>query len=241
MTDLRVPVVRTVVAPQGYASAVLSAWPEVGEGVPSKESVAVLYGQWMQETGGASCWCWNFSNAKWTPGCGFDYCCLNGVWEGVTPGDAEVLIETGRAIRDPSPDHAHAVGEGKVSVIFPPPSPESRFRAFPDLATGMLAHLKLLRRFAAAWAGVLAGDPVRTALALGAGHYFTASAKVYGEGMQKHWQKFMAYSAYELAVEALTDPDGVRASEVDPAADTVPAPTVHADPSVYLGNGPPDE
>ena len=168
MADKQVPAVRTVITPQGYARAVITAWPAVGEGIPEKDDVGVLYAQWMMETGGSTCWNWNIGNAKWTRGCGTDFMCLNGVSEGVDFGTAAALVASGRAIRDPSPDHAHAVGPGKVSVIFPPPQLESRFRGFPDLAAGMVSHLRLLHeRFAKVWPLVLAGDARGAAPMLG--------------------------------------------------------------------------
>lgn len=249
MADTQKPVIRTVVTPQGYARAVITGWQHVGDGVPTKEQVGVLFSQWLVETGGSACWNWNFSNAKHVTGDGFDYMCLNGVWEGVTAVTAANLIAAGRAIYDPSPDHAKAVGPGKVSVIFPAPQPESRFRAYPDLTAGMLGHLRLLHdHFPAAWGGVMQGDPMRTALALGAHGYFTASATVYGAGMLGHFQRFMATSAYELALDdvqavrdAETQPEGLPDPPSEPTAADEPTTIVHVDPSVYLGNEPPDE
>lgn len=213
MADKEVKLVRTVIMPQGYARGVIDGFVELGYGVPEKDDVGVLYAQWMMETGGASCWNWNIGNAKYTPGCGFDFICLNGVWEGVPPVTAGNLIAAGRAISDPSPDHATAVGPGKVSVIFPPPQPESRFRAFPDLATGMMAHLKLLHdRFAAAWPHILAGEANAAGHMLGTLRYFTANADVYGAGMQRFYDAFMLTSAYELAM-AETEPVDITTDE----------------------------
>lgn len=217
VADQQIPVVRTVVTPQGYAKACL-----IGDRTLTKEAVGVLFAQWMVETGGRDCWNWNVSNAKHFAGDGFDYMCLTGVWEGVSPVTASNLIAAGRAVPDPSLDHAHAVGVGKVSVIFPPPQPESRFRAFPDLASGMAAHLKLLReRFPTAWAQVLAGNPRGTAYELGAHGYFTASAIVYGNGMAARFDPFMATSAYELAAEELAAicNDDTLPSGVSPSGD----------------------
>lgn len=227
MADQQVPVTRTVITPQAYARAVVTAWPAVGEGIPTKEEVAVLYAQWMMETGGASCWNWNIGNAKWSRGCGYDYMCLNGVWEGVIPSVGAALVASGRAIRDPSPDHAKAVGPGKVSIIFPPPQVESRFRAFPDLSTGMVAHLKLLHeRFAKAWPGVLGGDAVGTAHLLGALHYFTASADVYGGGMKRFAENFMRTSAYELAVDEVSELRGAETLPELHSDDDTPLPMI---------------
>lgn len=239
MSEEQVGVIRTVITPQGYARAVITAWKHVGEGIPEKQAVAVLYAQWMMETGGSACWNWNIGNAKHFAGDGFNYMCLNGVWEGVDPVTAGNLIAAGRAIRDPSPDHAKAVGVGRVSVIFPPPQPESRFRAFPDLATGMAQHLKLLHmRFAAAWPWILGGNSKGTAQALKTHGYFTADAGVYGAGMQGHFAAFMKTSAYDLALESVQE---TMEAETQPELDAPPSepnaasqPTIHVDPSSFL-------
>jgi hypothetical protein len=182
-------------------------------------------------------------NVKSYPGDGFDYICLNGVWEGCDPVKAAELIAAGRAVRDPSPDHAAAVGPGKVSVIFPPPQPESRFRAYPDLATGMAGHLRFLAkgRYVAAWPFVLAGDPAGFAHALHDRGYYTASAVSYAAGMMRAFMQFMGTSAYELALDGVNETrDAETVPELPTAADE-PTVIAHVDPSLYSLDVDPDE
>lgn len=204
MTDHLVPAVRTHVTLDGYARAAVKAWRIVGEGVPAKASIAVLWAQYMIETGNRDAWGWNIGNTKEVPNDGIDYHALNGVWEGASEAEAERLIAAGQATRDPSPEHAHAVGPGKVSVIFAPSHPASWFSDFPSLDAAMEHHLVFLaRRFAPAWPAVLGGDYVKFAHVLGARGYFTANPDVYAGGMHSHFDAFMKSTAYEDLIAEL--------------------------------------
>jgi len=188
-----------------YVRAVIRAWPKVGTGVPSKEAVGVLWAQFSIETGGRACWGWNLGNVKKFPGDGYDYHCLNRVWEGVSKGMAQRLIESGQATADPSISHQKAVGVNRVSVIFNPPHPATRFRWFPNLDEAMEDHLVLLakKKFSTAWPAVVAGDCTQFAKALRAKGYFTASADAYAKGMERSFKPYMASTAYEEAVAEL--------------------------------------
>lgn len=78
MTEIEVPPVRTPVSMQKYADACRAAWiPELGGDAPYL-SVAVLWGQYMVETGGASCWNWNLGNVKRIVGDGNPFHVLGG-------------------------------------------------------------------------------------------------------------------------------------------------------------------
>ena len=70
---------------------------------------------------------------------------------------------------------------GKVEW-FDPPHPQTNFRAFYDLETGVLDYLRFLSgraRYARAWAAAAAGDPVAFVEALKAAGYFTADVGPY--------------------------------------------------------------
>lgn len=204
MTDKLVPTIRTVVTMPMYARAVVQAWHAVGDGVPDKATVAVLWAQYMIETGGRESWGWNIGNTKEIPNDGIDYQALRGVWEGVSPAQAESLIASGQAVADPSADHAKAVGTGRVSVIFQPPHPATWFSSFMSLDQAMEHHLVFLaRRFAPAWPAVLSGDYVKFATVLGARGYFTASPVAYAAGMRAPFSAFMMATAYDDAIAAL--------------------------------------
>lgn len=229
MADQQVPVVRTVVTLRDYVRAVVAAWPTISTDPCPKEAPAVLWAQYIAETGGAACWGFNIGNVKWTPGCGYDFHCLRGVWEGAWKADAARLIATGEAHADPSTDHAKAVdpkGEGKrVSVVFEPPHPATRFRAFPSLDAAMRSHLALLaKRFSVAWPAVLAGDVDKFASALHSRGYFTASPLAYAGNMRRPYLQAMASSAWNDAVEALNQDEVVTVPDIDNPASS---PTIH--------------
>lgn len=238
MAEQQVPVVRTVVTLRDYIRAIIAAWHTVDSGPCTKGACAVLWAQHFIETGGGACWNFNVGNSKHVAGDGFDYMCLNGVWEGVTPAAAAKLLAAGRVILDPSPNHAKAVdpeGKGeKVSVIYPPPQPESRFRAFPSLDVAMAEHLKLIvKRFTPAWPWVIAGDYRQFAHALKAGRdmkentgddYFTANANAYADGMGHAYLEAMTSSAWDDATEAALQDAIVTVRDMDNPASS---PTIH--------------
>jgi hypothetical protein len=65
---------------------------------------------------------------------------------------------------------------------FDPPHPQTNFRAYYDLETGVLDYLRFLsgrKRYASAWAAAARGDVVGFVRALKAGGYFTADEAPY--------------------------------------------------------------
>lgn len=232
MSENELPVKRTPIGMQDFISAIIRNWQSavdftrseaakatdpakaarltaiaarMGE-APSKEAAAVLFAQYMIETGGTSIFNFNIGNVKHVTGDGHDFHSLRGVFEGVSPAEAERLISSGQAVADPSANHAAAVGPGRVSVIFNPPHPATRFRAFSDLDTGVSDHLKfLIKRFGNAWNAALDGDPTAFANALKAQGYFTASASSYAAGMRPNFNKAMASDVYDTAIAALKE------------------------------------
>ena len=189
-----------------FAKALLLVWPEA-----TKEGVGVLWAHFASETGsGAYCWSWNLGNVKHLRGDGHDYVALKGVWEGVTPTEAQTLIGSGLWAVDPSPDHAHAVGPGKVSVIATGANPSTWFRAYPSLSAGMSEFVEMKRRvggrYSGAWAFVEAGDPDGYARELGKLGYYTASPDAYAKAMVNRFAEWMASGAFELASDGSTPP-----------------------------------
>lgn len=209
----QVGVKRTVVSMRDYARAVLKAWKADAGDFPAKKSVAVLYAQYMIETGGKACWNWNIGNVKHVPGDGYDYIELRGVWEGVHPFAASGLISRGEAVLDTNPEHIKAVGSKKTAVIFNPPHPATRFRAYPSLDMAMTRHLKLLKgRFGLCWPDVVDGDYKGFAHTLKAGpdgkedtrdDYFTAEAEAYAKGMSGHFFAFANSDVFDSELAAI--------------------------------------
>ena len=181
------PARRTPVALETYVEAIRDA----SEGI-SREGVAVLWAQYQIETGGSACWNWNIGNVKKVRGDGYDFHFLHGVWEGVSPKVAADLIAKGEAVRDPSENHARAVGPARISVIFQPPHPACMFRAYANLAVAMRSHVAFLqRRYGEAWTIAQTGDVQAFARSLRSRGYFTASAEAYAAGMRAHYNKAM--------------------------------------------------
>lgn len=204
------PAERTIVTPYEYAHAVVIAWPKMLGGKPTDPACAVLWSQYMIETGGRNCWNWNIGNVKKRDGDGYDWHALHGVWEGVSPDASKRLIASGEASPDPSADHSKAVGPNRVSVLYNPPHPATRFRAYPNLAKAMEHHIEFLAlgRYASCWPFVVAGDVKGFSAALHAAGYFTASRDAYAAGMARPYGPFLASDAFELAEaqEALPKP-----------------------------------
>jgi hypothetical protein len=211
-----VPVKRTVVSMRDYANAALYAWGELFPFLPQKESLAILWAQYIIETGGKECWNWNIGNEKHVQGDPFDFQYLVGTWECVDYQTAYSLIAQGLAKADTNPDHIAACPLNKKPVIFVPPHPATCFRAFSSLQEAMLSHMRLLvQRFGAAWDKVVLGDPDAFAHALKAGRdgkegtaddYFTASSEAYAKGMKPSFAAFMQSNVFDVELEALEEP-----------------------------------
>lgn len=176
----QVPIKRTPVSMAEYADAVLRAWRTELGALPSKQSAGVMWAQYMIETGGSACWCWNIGNVKVTPAqvaAGVDWFDLPGTWEII----------------------------GGKRVVLPEGDPGRRFRAYASLPDAMTEHLRFLRnrRYKVAWPAVEAGDVMDFARRLKAAGYFTASAADYGNGMLWHFRRWMGSTVYENARDGL--------------------------------------
>lgn len=218
MTEQLVPTVRTTPTMLDFARALLAAWPEA-----TKAAAGVLYAQFAGETGdGKHCYNHNLGNVKWTKGSGLDFVALVGVWEGFRVGDEDGdgdiddddramlvarMVATGLWAVDTSADHAKAVGASKVSLVATKANTTTWFRAYPSLADGMAAFVKMKRnelsRYASTWRFVLAGDCDAYARELGRLGYFTADPGAYSRAMQRKHAVWMASDAFDEAAAAL--------------------------------------
>lgn len=140
---------------------------------------------------------------------------------------------------------------GKVQW-FDPPHPQTNFRAFMDLETGVLDYLRFLSqrtRYSQAWLAAEAGDPVLFTQALKRAGYFTADEAPYRRAVASLFNEYLrlmtadandtqpdrAEVNYEAAV-AVVAPDVERAihntavmnSYVDAAYDRI-----HSNPGVW--------
>jgi hypothetical protein len=172
MRDIRT-IFRTVIDVDSYARAVRTAAPPL-----SREAVGVMWAQYAIETGrGAYCWNWNIGNLKVTRSqadAGVPFFMLPNTWE--------IL--------------------GGKRVVFQPPHEQTWFRHFDSLADAMGHHVGFLRRkYGAAWAHIVGGDPTRATEALKAGGYFTGSLEVYASSMRHLHAEFMRTADWPYPVE----------------------------------------
>ena len=232
MSEIQVPVIKTIPTPALFIKAVLTDWPDVTslQDPPEKRAVAILYAQFMMETGGLNCYGWNLGNVKHVSGDGYNYQCFRGVWEAVSPAHAAQLIAKGEASADTNPSHQSAC-RPNVSVLFNPPHPATRFRVYTSLADGMKNHLIMFfeGRYRSAWPAIMKGDVPRFAQSLRAAGYMTASAASYAHGMTAPFAHFMASLEYEHALFA-HDPESLPCY---PSDSLIIHPSVEFDPVTY--------
>jgi hypothetical protein len=157
------------------------AWPDLTE-----NGARTLTAQFMAETGnGQFCFNWNLGNVKEPTG-KLPHMYLRGVWEVLRPDAAQATvarsgglarIATDAEIRQKRWSHP----PGTVVVVFDPPHPASRFRAYANLPDGAQRWLGHHQRIARQNPGYLnsvnAGDTKAVAHTLKLARYYTA-----GEG-----------------------------------------------------------
>ena len=148
----------TPVTKEDLISAMWKAWMGYFGSVPKKESIWVIVGQILLETGLKYCHNFNLGNAKSKDGDGYDYQFF-GCGE-------EVSLATANAWKAKDPTLVtikrvyEAKGKQMASVWVDPPHWVSRFRAFHDIVEGATDHTALLvKRFNIAWEGIEKGDP----------------------------------------------------------------------------------
>lgn len=121
-------------------------WPEL-----SPKGAWMLAAQLMQETrGGKNCFNWNLSKVKAGPDEQHMY--LRDMWE-VDSSEAQVARAKGMAhiaTADEIQQHGWPQPQGATIVVFEPPHPQCRFRAYNSLADGARRWLEPYQRIAAA-------------------------------------------------------------------------------------------
>jgi flagellum-specific peptidoglycan hydrolase FlgJ len=139
---------------------------------PSNAQLSVLVAQSALETGRwRSIHCWNFGNVKAGPDYEWLYCQFR----------------------------CNEVIAGKVEW-FDPPHPQCNFRAFTNIDTGALAHLRFLsglKRYAGAWKAAEQGDPAAFVHALKLAGYFTADETPYRRAVVPLFNEYMRMLASE--------------------------------------------
>jgi hypothetical protein len=163
-----------------------AGWPELNE-----QGARVLTAQFLHETGGAMyCFSWTLGNMK-AKNASVPHMYLRNTWEGFAAHDAQVIVANSDGMAHiPTADEVRARGwriPGKAVVVFQPPHPTARFRAFPTLADGAkgwMDHHKLVAtRFPEYLATANAGNCASVAFMLKKDHYYTGDAGIYAASM----------------------------------------------------------
>lgn len=174
-----VPTTRTPFGISDFTKALIYAWYQIYNALPTREQIAVIFSQWALETGlGSSCWNFNIGNIKAVdaPDQTITYCMLENVWE---------------------------IVNGK-KVMFQPPNPATWFRAFDTLDAGVAFQLAFLRnkRYHVAWSAVEQGNPALFAHLLKEAGYYTAPEADYVRAMQYHFAQFNKIGIFENVLSA---------------------------------------
>lgn len=159
------PNVLTSINASDLSRALLTAWRDLWEETPKRETILVLLAHSALETGRwRACHCWNLGNIKSRVGDGRDW----------------TFYRCNEVI-------------GGKTVWFDPPDPTCRFRAFRTLTEGAVDHLAFLRgmkRYALAWPLAVAGDPYGFVRELRAGGYFTAPLDPYEHAVASIFRQY---------------------------------------------------
>jgi hypothetical protein len=171
---------------------VLGAWSDLTD-----MGARTLTSQFGHETAwGRYCFNWNLGNVKSTADNPHMY--LRGVWELDTPTRAQSQVNASNglghiATADEIKAHGWATQAGKSIVVFNPPHPQCRFRAYASLADGAqkwLTHHKGIAGRNANYLKLLnAGDVSAVAHALKQAGYYTGPEPAYARGMKTAMQK----------------------------------------------------
>jgi hypothetical protein len=180
-----VPTHQTTPSAGDVVAMLLLGWPEL-----KPNGARTLAAQFMAETGGGKfCFNWNLGNVKAAPTDMHMY--LMNVWECDTPASAAIQVQNASGLAHiATPEEILQHGwscPGSVVVVFQPPHPQCRFRAYPTLALGAQHWLGYHQRLARTNVGYLtavnAGDIRTVAHLLKLAHYYTAAETDYVKNM----------------------------------------------------------
>lgn len=163
-----------------------AAWSEL-----TNNGARTLTAQFMAETGGGKyCFNWNLGNVK--AGSDEPHMYLANVWECDSQAGADAQVaRAGGLARIATSDEiaAHGWKCPNVVVVFTPPHPQCRFRAYASLGDGAQRWLDHHKRISSANPDFLtalnAGDVTAVAHALKTARYYTAAEVDYGRAMTR--------------------------------------------------------
>lgn len=165
------------------------AWPDLTEA-----GARTLTAQFMGETGsGKHCYNWNLGNVKSDDK--QPHMFLKGVWEVDSPERAKAQMASAGglahiATAEEIKKHGWGCPPGSSIVVFQPPHPQCRFRAYRTLEEGaqrwMGNHQRIAKLNPGYLASVNAGDTAAVAHTLKKVRYYTASESDYARSMAAH-------------------------------------------------------
>ena len=178
---------RTTPTSREVVAALRLTWPQLTE-----TGARTLTSQFMTETGhGKFCFNWNLGNVKASEAQPHMY--LKNVWECLASSKATQAITNGGGLaRAASPDEIkkHGWRGNGTIVVFEPPHPQCRFRAYASLTDGATKwvehHQRIAQKNSAYLALLNGGKTNEVARALKQAHYFTADETAYGVAMTKN-------------------------------------------------------
>jgi hypothetical protein len=164
-----------------------TAWPELNE-----QGARTLTAQFMFETGeGNNCYNWNLGNVK--AGANDKHMYLKGVWECATSAGAQGEIDRSNGLaRLATAEEISRKGwkcdaPTSTVVVFEPPHPVSRFRAYDSLSDGaqrwVAHHQRIAQRYPDYVANLNAGNVAAVAHTLKQVQYYSGSEPSYVTGM----------------------------------------------------------
>lgn len=173
------------------ASEVISmlklAWPQLNE-----QGRRTLTAQCWGETGvGEHLYNWNLGNVKASDAEPHMY--LQNVWECVEPAQAASDVAKAKGLARIA-DTGEVISRGwkcpKTTVVFSPPHPAARFKAYASLTEGAKRWVGLHQKIAAGTPGYLGdlnkGDTAAVAKTLKKNRYYTAAEADYAAAMKRH-------------------------------------------------------
>jgi hypothetical protein len=178
----------TTPTPRQVVDMLLSNWSALNE-----NGARTLTAQFMAETGGGKfCFNWNLGNVK--SGANDPHMYLRNVWECDSQAGAEAQVAKANGLARIATAaeikaHGWKCPGVAVTVVFDPPHPQCRFRAYASLQDGAKRWLEHHQRIARSNAGYVtalnAGDIGSVAHALKQARYFTAGEADYARLMTR--------------------------------------------------------
>ena|GEM_PF-2770776 len=180
---------RTTPTTQDLAEALGNVYGQDGKPVLTEQGVHVLMAQVRGETGNGR-YCFNYNLGNMKAGTDVPHHYLTGTRERYSPEIADnwvkrsnAHIATNEEIQKnkwPNPS------DGKKLVVFDPPHPVTRFRAYGSLKEGAIALVDYYAKRPEILKAINSGDPQETAHLLKNAGYYTENETVYTNAMTKN-------------------------------------------------------